>query len=148
MISFNLSWQWNSKTQGADRYKWPVTCQVLGTCIYYLADAFIQSNLQLIRQSRRHAPWSNVGLRAQQLCRSYLGHTKDRTTGLVGPSPFVWFQFAEADSAVFALCPDGSATLPSLFYGSAASRSVPLLWLSGALSFFLSRLLLQCGHQA
>ena len=32
------------------------------TC--HLADAFIQSNLQLIRLSRRHTPWSNVGLRA------------------------------------------------------------------------------------
>ena len=29
-----------------------------------LADAFIQSNLQLIRLSRRHTAWSNVGLRA------------------------------------------------------------------------------------
>ena len=29
-----------------------------------LADAFIQSDLQLIRLSRRHTPWSNVGLRA------------------------------------------------------------------------------------
>ena len=32
------------------------------TC--HLADAFIQSDLQLIRLSRRHTPWSNVGLRA------------------------------------------------------------------------------------
>ena len=32
------------------------------TC--HLADAFLQSNLQLIRLSRRHTPWSNVGLRA------------------------------------------------------------------------------------
>ena len=32
--------------------------------ICHLADAFIQSDLQLIRQSRRHTPWSNVGLRA------------------------------------------------------------------------------------
>ena len=31
------------------------------TC--HLADAFIQSYLQLIRLSRRHTPWSNVGLR-------------------------------------------------------------------------------------
>ena len=31
---------------------------------YHLADAFIQSDLQLIRLSRRHTPWSNVGLRA------------------------------------------------------------------------------------
>ena len=29
-----------------------------------LDDAFIQSDLQLIRLSRRHPPWSNVGLRA------------------------------------------------------------------------------------
>ena len=29
-----------------------------------LADGFIQSDLQLIRLSRRHTPWSNVGLRA------------------------------------------------------------------------------------
>ena len=29
-----------------------------------LADAFIQSDLQLIRLGRRHTPWSNVGLRA------------------------------------------------------------------------------------
>ena len=29
----------------------------------HLADAFIQSDLQLIRLSRRHTPWSNVGLR-------------------------------------------------------------------------------------
>ena len=28
----------------------------------HLADAFIQSDLQLIRLSRRHTPWSNVGL--------------------------------------------------------------------------------------
>ena len=32
------------------------------TC--HLADAFIQSDLQLIRLGRRHTPWSNVGLRA------------------------------------------------------------------------------------
>ena len=32
------------------------------TC--HLADAFIQSDLQLIRLSRRHTPWNNVGLRA------------------------------------------------------------------------------------
>ena len=30
----------------------------------HLADVFIQSDLQLIRLSRRHTPWSNVGLRA------------------------------------------------------------------------------------
>ena len=30
----------------------------------HLVDYFIQSNLQLIRLSRRHNPWSNVGLRA------------------------------------------------------------------------------------
>ena len=36
------------------------TCYI--TC--HLADAFIQSDLQLIRLSRRHTPWSNVGLRA------------------------------------------------------------------------------------
>ena len=30
----------------------------------HLADAFIQSDLQLIRLSRRHTPWSDVGLRA------------------------------------------------------------------------------------
>ena len=30
----------------------------------HLADAFIQSDLQLIRISRRHTPWCNVGLRA------------------------------------------------------------------------------------
>ena len=30
----------------------------------HLADAFIQSDLQLIRLSRRHTSWSNVGLRA------------------------------------------------------------------------------------
>ena len=29
-----------------------------------LDDAFIQSDLQLIRISRKHTPWSNVGLRA------------------------------------------------------------------------------------
>ena len=37
------------------------------SCFYitcHLADAFIQSNLQLSRLIRRHAPWSNVGLRA------------------------------------------------------------------------------------
>ena len=43
----------------------------------HLADAFIQSDLQLIRPSGRHTPWNNVGLRAllkgQQLCRSYQG---------------------------------------------------------------------------
>ena len=32
-----------------------------------LADAFIQSDLQLISLSRRHTPWSNVGLRAVQM---------------------------------------------------------------------------------
>ena len=32
------------------------------TC--HLTDAFIQSDLQLIRLSRRHTPWSNVELRA------------------------------------------------------------------------------------
>ena len=59
---------------------------------YHLADTFIQSNLQLIRLSRRHTPWSNVGLRAllkgptAVLCRSYRGHTRDRTTDLAGPS--------------------------------------------------------------
>ena len=56
----------------------------------HLADAFIQSDIQLIRLSRRHTPWSNVGLRTllkgQQLCRSYLGHTRDWTTNLAGPS--------------------------------------------------------------
>ena len=31
------------------------------TC--HLADAFIQSNLQLTRLSRRHTPWSNVGVK-------------------------------------------------------------------------------------
>ena len=30
----------------------------------HLAEAFIQSDLQLIRLSRRYIPWSNVGLRA------------------------------------------------------------------------------------
>ena len=29
---------------------------------YHLADVFIQSDLQLIRLSRRHNPWSNVGV--------------------------------------------------------------------------------------
>ena len=38
---------------GVDHY---ITCN--------LADAFIQSDLLLIRLSRRHTPWSNVGLRA------------------------------------------------------------------------------------
>ena len=28
-----------------------------------LADAFVQSDLQLIRLSRRHMPWSNVGVK-------------------------------------------------------------------------------------
>ena len=36
------------------------------TC--HLADAFIQSDLQLIRLSRRHTPWRNVGLRALLKC--------------------------------------------------------------------------------
>ena len=35
---------------------------IIITC--HLADAFIQSDLQLFRLSRRHTPWSNVGLRA------------------------------------------------------------------------------------
>ena len=56
----------------------------------HLADAFIQSDLQLIRLSRRHTPWSNVGLRAllkgQQLCRSDRGQTGDRTADLAAPS--------------------------------------------------------------
>ena len=52
-----------------------------------LADTFIQIDLQFIRLSRRHTPWSNMRLRAQQLCRSYLGHTGDWTTDLAGPSP-------------------------------------------------------------
>ena len=38
------------------------------TALHYvtcnLADAFIQSDLQLTRLSRRHIPWSNLGLRA------------------------------------------------------------------------------------
>ena len=40
-----------------------VTLHVI-TLHVILADAFIQSDLQLIRLSRRHTPWSNVGLRA------------------------------------------------------------------------------------
>ena len=32
-----------------------------------LSDAFIQSNLQLIRLSRRYTPWSNVGLSCADL---------------------------------------------------------------------------------
>ena len=35
-----------------------------------LADTFIQSDLQLIRLSRRHTPWSNVGLRAMLMSSS------------------------------------------------------------------------------
>ena len=59
------------------------------TC--HLADAFIQSDLQLIRLSRRHTPWSNVGLRAllkgpTAVQIFYRGRTWDRTTDLAGPS--------------------------------------------------------------
>ena len=43
----------HTKTTGTLHY---ITC--------HLADAFIQSDLQWIRLSRRHTPWSNVGLRA------------------------------------------------------------------------------------
>ena len=39
-----------------------VVCEDYITC--HLADAFIQSDLQLMRLNRRHTPWSNVGLRA------------------------------------------------------------------------------------
>ena len=49
------------------------------TCL--LADAFIQSDLQCIILSRRHTPWSNVGLRVL-----LKGHTRDRTTDIAGPS--------------------------------------------------------------
>ena len=38
-----------------------MSCHVM-SC--HLVDAFIQSDLQLIRLSRRHTPWSNVGFRA------------------------------------------------------------------------------------
>ena len=68
----------------------PITLHYI-TC--HLADAFIQSDLQLIRLSRRHTPWSNVGLRAllkgptAVQILSYLIHTGDRTTDLAGPSP-------------------------------------------------------------
>ena len=40
------------------------TCVLLHYITCHLADAFIHSDLQLIRLSRRHTPWSNVGLRA------------------------------------------------------------------------------------
>ena len=46
--------------------KW--NCKVVNLAGYYitchLANAFIQSDLQFIRLSRRHTTWSNVGLRA------------------------------------------------------------------------------------
>ena len=56
----------------------------------HLADVFIQSDLQLIRLSRRHFPLKQCGVKGlaqgpQQLCRSY-DHTRDRTTNLAGPS--------------------------------------------------------------
>ena len=45
-----------------------ITCHLTDTFILYitcnLAEVFIQSDLQLIRLSRRQTPWSNVGLRA------------------------------------------------------------------------------------
>ena len=47
------------RSQSASERLLPLHCI---TC--HLADAFIQSDLQLIRLSRRHTPRSNVGLRA------------------------------------------------------------------------------------
>ena len=60
------------------------------TC--YLADAFLQCDIQLIRRSRRHTPWSTVGLRAllkgpTTVPISYRG---DRTADLAGPSHVPW----------------------------------------------------------
>ena len=69
------------------------SCVVYITC--NLADAFIQSDLQLIRLGRRHTPWSNVGVKglaqganscADFLYFLYHGRTWDRTTDLAGPS--------------------------------------------------------------
>ena len=40
------------------------TAHLKGEIKFNLADAFIQSDLQLIRLSRRHTPWSNMRLRA------------------------------------------------------------------------------------
>ena len=56
-----------------------------------LADAFIQSDLQLIRTKQETYPLEQCGVKgltqgAQQLCRSYRGHNRDRTTDLAGPS--------------------------------------------------------------
>ena len=58
--------------------------------IYYYTYRTFPCHDRKLSISPRHTPWSNVGLRAllkaQQLCRSYHGHTKDRTTDLAGPS--------------------------------------------------------------
>ena len=69
-----------------------------GSSVHYmschLADAFIQSDLQLIRLSRGHTPWSNVGLRAHladafiqsdlQLIRLSRRHTPWSNVGVEG----------------------------------------------------------------
>ena len=92
---YNFAFQWISLGMGRDSaVNYYITC--------HLADAFIQSDLQLIRLSSRHTPWSNVGLRAllkgQQLCRSYHGRTWDQTTDLCGSkssslttAPLCWY---------------------------------------------------------
>lgn len=59
------------------------------------------------------------------------------------------FQFAEAGTAVFVLWPDGSASLPSPFHGSAVSRrhhpSALVVWCACILSFEVA---LAVCHQA
>ena len=65
----------------------------MSACVYilhyvtcHLADAFIQSDLQLIRPSKRHTPWSDVGLRASlkgpTAVRILSWPTRDRTADL------------------------------------------------------------------
>ena len=62
------SMYWLNQQWGLFRPIWWNTAVYYRNLLHYitchLADAFIQSDLQLIRLSRRHTPWSNVGLRA------------------------------------------------------------------------------------
>ena len=56
--------------------------------IFHLADAFIQSDLQLTKQETYPLEQCGVKGLAQgpNSCASYRSHTRDRTTDLAGPS--------------------------------------------------------------
>ena len=61
----------------------------------YLAEAFIQSNLQLIKRSRGQSPQEQCGIKAQQLHGSYCGYTGAWTTSvpvipLIKLTPYSW----------------------------------------------------------